>query len=59
MDMADTLIEQLRERVEPIAIRFHLELLALFGSAARKRLRERIKAVEKVIRDGGARDEDF
>jgi predicted nucleotidyltransferase len=37
--MADTLIEQLRKSIEPIAIRFHLDLLVLFGSAARGRLR--------------------
>ena len=39
MDMTDTLIDRLRKGVEPIATRFHLDLVVLFGSAARGHLR--------------------
>jgi predicted nucleotidyltransferase len=37
--MADPLIKQLKKGIEPIAIKFHLDLVVLFGSAARGHLR--------------------
>ena len=37
--MSDPLLDQLRRSIEPITIRFHLDLVVLFGSAARGRLR--------------------
>ena len=39
MAMADTLLERLRKGIAPIALAFQLELVVLFGSAARGQLR--------------------